>query len=134
MLTENDIVKKVSAHLEANGYDIIQSLSTAEKGVDIIAKKNGQTLYIEAKGQTSSNNNTERFGKPFTKSQIKSHISRAIFASMTLLSARSTEETEVAIALPETKVHRGILNEVYPTLLQLNIQVFWVSESAVTQE
>ena len=132
MLTENDIVDKLSAHLQADGYEILQSLGTKEKGVDIIAKKNGQTLFIEAKGETSSKSHTNRFGKPFTKNQIKSHVSRALLASMRILTSQPAgQSTAVAIALPDTVGHRDLINEINLSLKELDIIVFWVSQTTI---
>jgi Holliday junction resolvase len=54
MLTENDVVKAVSNKLNAIGYKVVQSLTTNEKGIDIIAQKGDVKLYVEAKGETSS--------------------------------------------------------------------------------
>lgn len=135
MLTENDIVEKLSTHLEKEGYEILQSLGTGEKGVDIIAKRNRQTLYIEAKGETSSKSHTNRFGKPFTKNQIKSHVSRAILTSMKILTSKpSGQGTAVAIALPDTDGHRNLISEIYQPLKKLDITVYWINQNSIRQE
>lgn len=70
MLTENNIVDILSTYLEKVGYDILQKLWTGQKGVDIIARREGQKLFIEAKGETSSKSYTNRFGKLFTKIKL----------------------------------------------------------------
>ena len=46
MLTENDIVSKVTDYLRRSGYEIVQSLTTKEKGVDSIAKHLNHILYV----------------------------------------------------------------------------------------
>lgn len=38
---------------------------TSEPGIDIIAVRDGFTLLIEAKGETSTLRSSNRFGKPF---------------------------------------------------------------------
>jgi len=135
MLTENDVVKKLSIYLEKNGYEIIQSLTTGERGVDIIAKKNGKILFIEAKGETSSKSVTYRFGSPFSKSQIKSHVSRAILAAMKILTAKPAgSNTIAALALPETDLHKELIKEIHLSIKKLDIKVFWVSQSRIRQE
>ena len=132
MLTENDIVNILSDHLEAEGYMIVQSLNTIEKGIDIIAKRNGRTLYIEAKGETSSKSHTNRFGKPFSKNQIKSHVSKAILTSMKILTSKSDgQNIEVAIALPETEMHQDLIDDIHLALKKLGIIVFWVNQDTV---
>jgi len=65
MQTENDIVEKVVDFLESKGYRITQSLTTNQQGIDIIAEMESETLYIEAKGETSSVETSNRFGLPF---------------------------------------------------------------------
>lgn len=135
MLTENDIVVKLTAYLKEQGYEIVQSLSTDEQGVDIIAKGKSRKLFIEVKGETSSKSHTNRFGKQFTRAQIKSHISKAIFASMKILSSKSEgKNIVVAIALPDTKVHRELMNEIKLSIKKLKIIIFWVSINDILQE
>jgi len=132
MLTENDIIKYLTNHLKSNGYVIIQSLTTNEKGVDIIAERNKTKLYIEAKGETSSKSHTNRYGKPFTKNQVKSHVSRAILTSMEVISAiKNGEKTEVALALPDTESHRELINRIMPAITILDLKIFWVSKKGV---
>ena len=74
MLTENDIVIRLSEYLELNGYQVLKALSTSERGVDHTATSDGITLYVEAKGETSSDPKSARFGLPFDSSQVRPHI------------------------------------------------------------
>ncbi|MEQ6166164.1 restriction endonuclease [Ekhidna sp. MALMAid0563] len=132
MLTENDVVEILAEHLSNQGYQIIQSLTTNEKGVDLIAEKNGVRLYVEAKGETSSKATTNRYGKPFNKNQIKSHVSRAILTSMKVQSSKPN--SEVAIALPDTDDHKQLIQVITPSLKKLGIGVYWVSKSGVRMD
>jgi Holliday junction resolvase len=135
VLTENHIISFLTVHLKKKGFEILQSLRTNEKGVDIIAKKGKELLYIEAKGETSSKEYTSRFGKPFEGKQIKTHVSRAILTSMILLDNRSkTENLKVAIALPDTKGHRALIEKIQKSLKELDIKLFWVSERVVIEQ
>lgn len=65
MLTENEVVNATCKEIKNEGYTINQQLSTIQKGIDIVAEKNGIKIYIEAKGGTSSKVGTNRYGKPF---------------------------------------------------------------------
>tara|TARA_B110000037_G_scaffold127435_1_gene144992 strand:+ start:725 stop:901 length:177 start_codon:yes stop_codon:yes gene_type:complete len=47
--------------------------------VDILASKKNIRWFIGVKGGTSGNKGSSRFGKPFTKSQVNSSISTALF-------------------------------------------------------
>ena len=67
MLTESDVIATVCDYLRAEGYEIRQQLTETEH--DIIAVRGDETLLIEAKGETSSKEGTNRFGKPFKRSQ-----------------------------------------------------------------
>ena len=132
MLTENDIIDVLKSHLEKSGYKIIQSHRTNEKGIDLIVENESEVLYIEAKGETSSKSYTSRYGKPFNNNQIKSHVSRAILASMQVLTTEhSKKKTKTAIALPDTIGHRKLVNSIMEGLNKLGIKVFWVSEGIV---
>jgi len=135
MLTENDIVEKVTDFLERKGYRITQSLTTNQQGIDIIAETESETLYIEAKGETSSVETSKRFGLPFNRNQIKSHISVALLATMKVISSLpSGNKTKVGIALPDTKEQRIVINKIIPALHKLDIRIFWVTKTNVKIE
>lgn len=129
MLTENEVVEKVVEYLKQQGYVIEQNLGTTEKGIDIIASKDGKTLCIEAKGGTSAQVNSKRFGLGFNKNQVKSHVSVAILASMKVLADGSNRE--VGIALPDDKLHRELIKLIHPSLKKLGIKIFWASKDQV---
>jgi len=133
MLTENDVVRILGNYLKAEGYEIIQSLTTSEKGFDIVAKINGVTLYIEAKGETSSKENTKRYGQPFSKNQVKTHVAVAILASMKVLSKVDHKPKEVAIALPNNENHRDLIESIKPTIKKAGIKVFLVGKNSVAK-
>lgn len=60
MLTENDVVRAVSEFLAGRGLEIVQALTTALKGIDVIARSERAIWYVEAKGATSSKPETNR--------------------------------------------------------------------------
>ena len=130
MLTENQVVEKMSDYLKSIGYEVLQCLNTNEKGIDIIAEKDGKKIYIEAKGETSSKENTNRSGKPFNKNQAGHHIAVAILASMKIMS-KFDKKSQIAIALPDNKIHRDEINLIVPALKRASIEIYFVSESLV---
>ena len=137
MLNENDIVEILAGHLIRNGYEIIQLRKTNEKGPDIIVDhaKSKQRLFIEAKGETSSKEHTNGYGNPFKKTQIRSHVAKAILASMKILSSRPAgAKTKVGMAFPITDGHKMELETVKNVLKQLDIKIFWVSRNKVIEE
>jgi hypothetical protein len=135
MLTENDIIENLTNFLIEKDYEIVQSLTTNQQGIDVIAKTNFETLYIEAKGETSSKQSSNRFGKPFNGNQIKSHISVALLATMKVISNNpSGNMTKVGIALPDTIGQRKIINQILPALKMLDIRIYWVTKKYVKIE
>jgi len=135
MLTENQIVKKVTEFLKRKGYKIKQSLNTTQKGIDIIAQNNSEEIYIEAKGETSSLKNSKRYGEPFNKNQVKIHISAALLATIKVISKKpSGDKTKTGIALPDNNEHRSIIHEIKPILKKLDIQIFWVDNTKILVE
>lgn len=128
MLTENDVIQAVSEYLRSKGYRIDRALSTAERGIDIVAV-NGSTekrLLVEAKGGTSSKAATARFGKPFTLNQARSHVSVALYCAARLRHLYLTERPEIALAFPDDNTHRRLVEEMHSTLQALEIAVFFV--------
>ena len=49
MLRENDVVDHLIKSLEVDGYIIKQALYDKQRGIDVIAEKQGSVLYIEVK-------------------------------------------------------------------------------------
>ena len=125
MLTENNIIEFVSAFLEENGYNIEQTLTTNQPGIDIIAchPKKGY-CYVEAKGATSSKKGTSRFGKEFSISQVKTHIGVAILKSYQTLQHDSS--AEVVIALPDNINHRKVIDSIRVPLINSGIKVYFI--------
>ncbi len=131
MLTENDVVRAVAAHLRSEGYHIDQELSTVEQGVDIIATKQTPRvrLLVEAKGGTSSKESTNRYGQPSTQNQAKSHVSVAFYYAAKLRQRHADETTRVALAFPDDKNHRELVAQIRTALEKLDIVVFFVDSS-----
>lgn len=96
--------------------------NTMQKGIDIVANKNGKKILVEAKGATTSKD-TNRKGKVFSRNQINSHISRAVFKALQM--KEDEENAIIAIALPYTKNHLKIIKTVEKQLNLLDIIVIW---------
>jgi Holliday junction resolvase-like predicted endonuclease len=125
MLTENDVIKFVSKYLEDNGYDILETKKTTEKGIDIVAEhpKKGK-CFVEAKGETSSQKESNRYGEKFNKRQIKTHIGAALLMSFQI--KQEHENSDVLIALPYEKNHLEIIDTIKNCLIKTNIRVIFV--------
>jgi Holliday junction resolvase-like predicted endonuclease len=132
MLTENDVIGCVVKKLEKAGYIGVKALHTTEKGVDIIAKKDDVTVYIEAKGATSASKTSKRYGLPFSKNQVRNHIAVAFYTAAKTIQKFSQENNIFCIALPDNSNHRKCIGEIEMALDQLCIQIIWVTENKKT--
>jgi len=132
MLDENQIIDIVCRYYKEKDYAILQKLNTHEKGIDIIVKnkKSGNKILIEAKGGTSSFVGSNRYGKPYTKSQVFDRVSKGIYTLLQMLSDHGNKgNTEVAIAFPDTEWFREYLNKIKPVTEKLNLNILMVREN-----
>ena len=130
-MDENEVVDAVCAHLERKGFTVTQRRSTTEHGVDIKAvhDTDGRQLLIEAKGGTSSRKGSNRFGKPYTQSQVFDRCSKGIFTALRLRAQEPPATTTAVLAVPDTARFRQYLREVVGFLRPLGIEVWLVTPS-----
>lgn len=127
MLTENNIIENVIKKLSTLGFQLIQKSSTQERGFDIVMRKNNKTIYVEAKGETSSKDTTARYGKPFDSAQIRVHVSEALYKALEVLAIHDSSENVMAsMAFPNTANHRRLVENIKRVLVNLKIIVFFV--------
>jgi len=130
MLYESDVIDAVCSFLESQDFTIEQRLSEIEQGVDIIAKSGNINFYIEAKGETSSKSHTNRYGKQFTTSQVRDHISVALYKSAELLTTYSQNQNiRVGIALPDNEQHNNYVERIKFGIENLGITLLWVDQN-----
>lgn len=123
-LYEDDVVQAVIDYLVSEGWTIDSFALSHQHGDDIVASRGAQQLIIEAKGDGSSKSNTARFGKPFTRNQVKTHVSVAVVRAMQVTSKGLAR---AAVALPDSEFHRVEVGRIAPALRSVGIWVFWVS-------
>ncbi|MFY2154926.1 hypothetical protein ACOSZF_04435 [Cytobacillus firmus] len=130
MLFEGRVIECVCNYLNEHDFEILQKLSTTEQGDDIIAIKSGVKLIIEAKGESSSNQNSSRYGQPFTYNQVKTHVGVALYKVSEILTRElnSGNDVVVGIALPGNEHHRKCVGRISGVIKPLNIVLFWVNE------
>ncbi len=126
ILYEDDVIDAVVRHLEQRGWRIISTASARAKqrGYDILAAKDGVTLVVEAKGATSSDSESERYGQEFSKGQKLSHVSKALYTVASIVSAG---EHQAALAVPSDAGHRQLIKAIAPALSKLSVTVFLVN-------
>jgi len=123
MLNEDDVVFRTMEALKQSGWTIISFAMTKQKGVDIIAERAGQRLYVEAKGITSADEDSPCYGKLFDATQ------RVISTAAALLKAAEMRcefpDAMVAIALPDHVRMRTRIERIEGVLENSRVGVLW---------
>ena len=131
MLFESDVIRAVTNFLESSGYQIDKVSLEHERGDDIQASKSVpdiQSLVIEAKGETSSKSHTPRYGRRFSRKQIRSHIGKAMFRAAKILTENhGNPYLRVGFAFPRIPLYRELLHDVQDGIARLGIGIFWVN-------
>ncbi len=130
-LKEMEIVEAVRDHLVSRGFDVNRMVRKAtEKGTDIIAisPSKKKMIKIEAKGQTSSNVRSKRYGKEFTRNQKEDHLGRALLKCLSYLD----EGFAAGIALPGDEYNMELVDRIKKELGMLGIVVLLADEEGVS--
>jgi hypothetical protein len=123
ILREYEVVDATVNYLRENGWYIEGQARGKTRGPDIIASRGGHRLIVEAKGEGSSEEASARYGRPFDGGQVRMHVARAVYTAMSVIDRR---ETEGAVALPSTALHREYVKAIQSSLDTLQIAVLWV--------
>ena len=132
-LTEDEIIKILSAHLKQRGW-IIDSICLGQQhGNDIVASKTNTTLIVEVKGARASDNSPTKKRDQFNCEQIKTHFGKAIVKILEV--KYQYPNNKFAIAHPDDKDIRKTIGHLTPFIKTLGIKHFWVSaDGTVTKE
>ena len=127
MLYEEHVVSSVCRFLKRNGIRIVAVCPTRGRGEDItgLAQDRKTKITIEAKGATSSDPTSKRYGKEFNSGQVRAHVANAIYSAASHLS----RGTLSGVAVPKNDAHIEYVRRVLPVLKRLKIEVFWVTSS-----
>lgn len=128
MLTEDQIVEAVCLELVRRGWAILGRAGTKERGADVLAKKDGQVLLVEAKGETSNRATSARYGKPFDSGQVVDHVGKALVQALTAIS----DGRLGAIALPAEPRHQRVVGKMQRALERAGVIVLWVLPDGTT--
>jgi hypothetical protein len=135
VLDENHVVAAVREFLIANGMDVTAWAHTSQTGPDIVATGGGVTVYVEAKGATSSRATSARYGKPFGRGEARINVAEALYTAVAALNLyRDTRGLRSAIALSADPMHRQLVEPLEPSLDTLKIGRFWVEGAVVSLE
>jgi hypothetical protein len=132
---EGNVQAVVVAHLQAEGWVVVSTADTAsqQRGVDIVAERNGQRLLIEVKGwpgTTYARGPKAGQDKPTAPTlQARHWFAGAVLSAMAL---RDKEPgARVAIALPDYPRYRALVGAVRDSLNRLGVELIFVTEQGV---
>jgi Holliday junction resolvase-like predicted endonuclease len=126
MLTEDAVVEAVCRTLVEHGYAIVTRALATEHGHDIVALKDEQRVFVEAKGAGSSKQGSARYGSEFNRNQVFDHVAKAVLKAMRVVNAG---DGRAAVALPDNADHRREIDLIRQALDAAGIAVFLVSDS-----
>ncbi len=129
---ENKVIDAVCKYLSAGGYEIIQKLRTIEHGVDVIAEhpETHVRVLVEAKGGTSSRDGSERFGKPYTQTQVFDRVAKGIFTCLQMRTEnRDKNAVRVILAIQEKPEYfKKYISKVISSLETVGIEVWYAKD------
>ena len=124
MLNQQGVIDAVAAHLERDGF-IVEA--GQRQSPNIVGRKKGGSVLVEARGQTSAEPTSSRFGEPFKRSQIVEHVAQKLYSALKL-SEKKVSGDEIALAFPDDPDHQECLDAISNTLRKLGIRIYWVDE------
>jgi 5-methylcytosine-specific restriction protein B len=129
ILYEEDVIDATCAYLEKRNFNIEQRLTATERGDDIVASRADEVrVFVEAKGEGSSQEHTARYGQAFGSAQIRVHVAEAFFRAARMRQQPCTSRQKVVgVAFPATRNHRRLVEEICESLETLGIEVFFIS-------
>jgi hypothetical protein len=119
LVTEDHVKQAVHDYLAARGWSV-RVMWGRERGIDIEAHRGTERFVIEAKGEAP----TDQMGGNYFLGMLGE-----------LLQRMTDEGARYAIALPETRRYRGLVDR-FPALARrrLGLAVFWVRDGVVRLE
>jgi hypothetical protein len=122
LLREIEVENILRESLKKDGFTVVPRVR--EQGVDIIARKNNVSYYIEVEGNKKPDGI-----RPLTTSQKYTHYFRAIGQ----LAFRISEylDGEFILALPEDEYYREKVNKTLPAFRKLGVVVYFVTENNI---
>jgi Holliday junction resolvase len=118
LLREIEVENILRESLKKDGFTVVPRVR--EQGVDIIARKNNVSYYIEVEGNKKPDGI-----RPLTTSQKYTHYFRAIGQLAFRISEYS--EGQFILALPEDKYYQDKVDKTMPAFRKLGVIVYFVT-------
>ena len=128
-LYEDEITKLFRDYLKKQGWVIESTAKGRKRGADIVAKRSGKRIYIEAKGGGSQDPKSKRFGSAFTKLQSQQNTDVA-FACLARMISRYCPDY-IGMVLHHDAYHHDSVKEILPTIKKIQAGVWLVSKKGV---
>lgn len=119
-LTEDFVVLAYVDHLTAKGWLVTSYCIGKQRGIDIVATKDGRTIYVEAKGARGNQSDKNVVRSMFDSGQVKDHLGKAI---VKVIELHANDKTASLVILhPQTDLIRKLVDPV-GELLKLKIGI-----------
>lgn len=135
---EGNVQQAIVRYLRAEGFTVEHSsdIVRGEHGPDIIARRNGRLLPVEVKGYPSRRyvkGNRSGLNKP---TQPTRHAPHWFAEALTSIIRRRTQngEAELAMAFPDMKRYRVLLEETRWALRRLEVRAYLVHQDGAVEE
>jgi hypothetical protein len=135
---EGNVQAAVVAWLVADGWTVVQEadIRAGDHGVDIEARRGPERLAIEVKGYPQATYaRGERAGEPkrwHPGAQARTYFGTGLHAA--IIQRDRTVGGQVALALPDLKMYRSLLDQVRSALRDLGIRALLVAEDGSVSE
>lgn len=136
--SEADVQSHIVAGLSAAGWRVrsVADTATKERGYDIVAERDGQTLAVEVKGYPSrSYADPRRVGE---RKKTPPSTQAGVWYASAILTAMRTRHAHpdwlCAIGLPDVPRYRNLFVETTASLSACGIQLLWVEEDGQMRE
>jgi hypothetical protein len=130
ILHEFTIIEAVAKRLVSNGWKILSKCKGRERGDDLVATRNGESLRIEAKGEGSSDPGSAKFGKRFDRGETRMNVAEAFHRAVVM----GDSNTDWAgMAFPDNSLYREHVGRVQNAISKLRLTVFWVAADGTVQ-
>ncbi|MFH0830067.1 MAG: hypothetical protein V1887_02820 [Candidatus Aenigmatarchaeota archaeon] len=129
---EDDVIRCLCKWLETRGWKIEETSIGHKHGCDIVARKDGKRLIVEAKGRKGNPRSHVTKRPKFDSGQIKDHFGKAL---VKILEERNKDQNAIiAIAQPNDNHIRECLKHVIPEVKKSDIKLYWIESAEIVEE
>ncbi len=129
-MTEREVLVGLKAYLERTGWTVKIVRFGRTHGVDLEAERDGQLLWVEAKGARAES--PVRSRDFFDRDQIKTQFGMALVTALQY--KQDALKPLVGIAHPVDEAVQQFVAPLVPYVLSLGIKHFWVSAAGEVRE